>query len=180
MSGRERLGPCCSSSALGALLYLPGLGREILRHPLEAKYALAAREMVRGGPWLVAHLFGEIYPDKPPLYFWATAGVAELRGGRLDEVSARLPAVLGGLATLALTLALGEALFGAQGGPDERRGAGHERPLLLVRAAGAPRPVPDRRGDARLSRPLAELHHARGVPAAPPGSRSPTRRWRSA
>jgi 4-amino-4-deoxy-L-arabinose transferase-like glycosyltransferase len=99
--------------ALGALLYLPGLGREILRHPLEAKYAMAAREMVRGGPWLVAHLFGQIYPDKPPLYFWATAAVAELRGGRLDEVSARLPAVAGALATLALTLALGNALFGA-------------------------------------------------------------------
>ena len=98
------------------MLYLPGLGREILRHPLEAKYAMAAREMVRGGPWLVAHLFGQIYPDKPPLYFWATAGVAELRGGRLDEVSARLPAVAGALATLALTLALGDALFGARVG----------------------------------------------------------------
>ena len=66
VSGRGRLGPVLLVLALGALLYLPGLGREILRHPLEAKYALAAREMVRGGPWLVAHLFGEIYPDKPP------------------------------------------------------------------------------------------------------------------
>ena len=116
MSGRERLGPLLLVLALGALLYLPGLGREILRHPLEAKYALAAREMVRGGPWLVAHLFGEIYPDKPPLYFWATASVAELRGGRLDEVSARLPAVLGGLLGLTLTLFLGEALFGRRAG----------------------------------------------------------------
>jgi 4-amino-4-deoxy-L-arabinose transferase-like glycosyltransferase len=101
---------------LGALLYLPGLGREILRHPLEAKYALAAREMLQGGPRLVAHLFGEIYPDKPPLYFWATAAVATLRGGRFDEVTARLPAVLGALATLALTLALGEALLGLRAG----------------------------------------------------------------
>lgn len=116
MMGRGRLGPVLLVLALGALLYLPGLGREILRHPLEAKYALAAREMVRGGPWLVAHLFGDLYPDKPPLYFWATAAVAELRGGRLDEVSARLPAVLGGLASLAVTLALGEALFGARAG----------------------------------------------------------------
>ena len=116
MSGRGRLGPVLLVVALGALLYLPGLGREILRHPLEAKYALAAREMVRGGPWLVAHLFGDLYPDKPPLYFWATAAVAELRGGLLDEVSARLPAVLGGLATLVVTLALGEALFGARAG----------------------------------------------------------------
>ena len=116
MSAGGRIGPLLLVLALGALLYLPGLGREILRHPLEAKYAMAAREMVRGGPWLVAHLFGQIYPDKPPLYFWATAGVAELRGGRLDEVSARLPAVAGALATLALTLALGDALFGARVG----------------------------------------------------------------
>ncbi len=116
VSFRERIGPLLLVLGLGALLYLPGLGREVLRHPLEAKYALAAREMVRGGPWLVAHLFGQIYPDKPPLYFWATAGVAELRGGRLDEVSARLPAVAGALATLALTLALGDALFGARVG----------------------------------------------------------------
>src|SRR5262249_45478491 len=116
MSRPERTRRLLLVLALGALLYLPGLGREILRHPLEAKYALAAREMVRGGPWLVAHLFGRIYPDKPPLYFWATAGVAEARGGRLDEVSARLPAVVGGLASLVLTLALGEALFGARAG----------------------------------------------------------------
>jgi len=116
VSGRGRLGPLLLVFGLGALLYLPGLGHEILRHPLEAKYALAARGMVRGGPWLVAHLFGEIYPDKPPLYFWATAGVAELRGGRLDEVSARLPAVIGGLASLAITLALGESLFGTRAG----------------------------------------------------------------
>ncbi|HEY7141049.1 MAG TPA: glycosyltransferase family 39 protein, partial [Methylomirabilota bacterium] len=116
MSLRERLGPLLLVLALGALLYLPGLGREILRHPLEAKYALAAREMVRGGPWLVARLFGELYPDKPPLYFWATAAVAELRGGRLDEVSARLPAVAGGLASLVVTLLLGDALFGPRAG----------------------------------------------------------------
>jgi 4-amino-4-deoxy-L-arabinose transferase-like glycosyltransferase len=116
VSARERIGPLLLVLGLGAVLYLPGLGREILRHPLEAKYAMAAREMVRGGPWLVAHLFGQIYPDKPPLYFWATAGVTELRGGHLDEVSARLPAVAGALATLTLTLALGDALFGARVG----------------------------------------------------------------
>ena len=116
MSARGRIGALLLVLALGALLYLPGLGREILRHPLEAKYALAAREMLRGGPWLVAHLFGQIYPDKPPLYFWASAGIAEISGGRLDEVSARLPAVAGALATVALTLVLGEALFGAGAG----------------------------------------------------------------
>jgi len=116
VTDRGRLAPLLVVLAVGALLYLPGLGREILRHPLEAKYALAAREMAQGGPRLVAHLFGELYPDKPPLYFWATAAVAELRGGRFDELTARLPAVVGALATLALTLAMGEALLGARTG----------------------------------------------------------------
>jgi 4-amino-4-deoxy-L-arabinose transferase-like glycosyltransferase len=102
--------------ALGLALYLPGLGREILRHPLEAKYALAAREMLAGGPLLVAHLFGRLYPDKPPLYFWATAGLAALRGGGLDETAARLPAALGALGALAATWALGRALFGPPAG----------------------------------------------------------------
>jgi 4-amino-4-deoxy-L-arabinose transferase-like glycosyltransferase len=113
MSRPGRAGSLALALALGAVLYLPGLGREILRHPLEAKYALAAREMLDGGPLLVAHLFGQIYPDKPPLYFWATAGLARLRGGRLDELTARLPAVAGALATLAVTWALGRALFDA-------------------------------------------------------------------
>ncbi len=102
--------------ALALALYLPGLGIEILRHPLEAKYALAAREMLHGGPLLVARLFGELYPDKPPLYFWATAGLAWLRGGRLDEVTARLPAAAGALATLLLVYRLGTDLFGARAG----------------------------------------------------------------
>jgi len=102
--------------ALGLLLYLPALGVEILRHPLEAKYALAAREMLRGGPLLVAHLFGELYPDKPPLYFWMTAGLGRLTGGRVDELTARLPAALAALAGLLLTARLGADLFGARAG----------------------------------------------------------------
>ena len=48
----------------------------------------------------------------------------------------------------------------------QRGSPGDERPLLLVRAPGASRPVPDRWGDARLPRPLAEL---RGRWIAPSG-----------
>ncbi len=103
-------------SGLGLALYLPGLGAEVLRHPLEAKYALAAREMLQGGPWLVAHLFGEIYPDKPPLYFWATAALGRLGGGEIGEVTARLPAAVAALAGLLLVYALGTELFGRRAG----------------------------------------------------------------
>jgi 4-amino-4-deoxy-L-arabinose transferase-like glycosyltransferase len=102
--------------ALGLALYLPGLGREILRHPLEARYALAAREMLNGGPWLVAHVFGELYADKPPLYFWATALLGRLDGHRIGEATARLPAAVAGIAGLLLVARLGTELFGARAG----------------------------------------------------------------
>jgi 4-amino-4-deoxy-L-arabinose transferase-like glycosyltransferase len=102
--------------ALGLALYLPALGTEVLRHPLEAKYALAAREMLRGGPLLVAHLFGEVYPDKPPLYFWATAALGWLNGGQITELIARLPAVAGAVLALVLTYRLGTTLFGQAAG----------------------------------------------------------------
>lgn len=109
-------GPRLLLVALGLGLYLPGLGTEILRHPLEAKYALAAREMLRGGPLLVARLFGETYPDKPPLYFWAVATLGWLGGGHIGEVTARLPAVAAALAGLLLVHRLGTELFGARVG----------------------------------------------------------------
>src|SRR5262245_2796513 len=102
---------------LATLLYLPGLGRESLRSPLEVKYALVAREMLRGtSPLLVPHLFGELYPDKPPLYFWVTAGLGWLAGGDIREVTARLPAVLAAVAGLLLTYRLGVELFGRRAG----------------------------------------------------------------
>jgi 4-amino-4-deoxy-L-arabinose transferase-like glycosyltransferase len=102
--------------ALALGLYLPGLGAEILRHPLEARYALAAREMLQGGPLLVAHVFGELYPDKPPLYFWTTALLGWLGGGRIGEATARLPAAAAALAGLLLVARLGGELFGSRAG----------------------------------------------------------------
>jgi 4-amino-4-deoxy-L-arabinose transferase-like glycosyltransferase len=101
---------------LGVALYLPALGVEIVRHPLEAKYAMAAREFLAGHWRLVPRLFGELYPDKPPLYFWATAGVGWLRGGRVDELTARLPAAAGAITTLVVTYQLGMNLFGVRAG----------------------------------------------------------------
>ncbi len=101
-------------AALGLGLYLPRLGTEILRNPLEVKYALVAREMLHGGPLLVPHLFGELYPDKPPLYFWTTAAFGRLAGGDIGEVTARLPAALAAVAALLLLYRLGTDLFGSR------------------------------------------------------------------
>ena len=38
--------------------------------PDEPRYAQVAREMFERGDFLVMHLCGDLYPDKPPLLFW--------------------------------------------------------------------------------------------------------------
>lgn len=46
----------------------------------EARYAEVVQEMREEGRWLVPHLNGHIYPDKPPLYFWCVAAITCLTG----------------------------------------------------------------------------------------------------
>jgi len=89
----------------------------MLRSPLEVKYALVAREMLQGtSPLLVPHLFGVMYADKPPLYFWVTAAVGRLTGMGVTELTARLPAAIAAAAGVLLILRLGSDLFGPRGG----------------------------------------------------------------
>jgi len=58
---------------LSAIVFLPGLGSRDLWTPDEPRYAEAAREMTVTGQYLVPHLNGELYSQKPPLFFWALA-----------------------------------------------------------------------------------------------------------
>ena len=46
----------------------------------EARYGEVVREMTEMGEWLVPHLNGRPYPDKPALYFWLVAGMGVLVG----------------------------------------------------------------------------------------------------
>src|SRR5919202_208309 len=50
-----------------------GLGDRNIWIPLEARYALVAREMLEGGQWILPHMGGQVYPDKPPIFFWTVA-----------------------------------------------------------------------------------------------------------
>lgn len=43
----------------------------------EVRYAAAYRSMADSADWLVLHLNGAIYPDKPPLFFWFLFGLEE-------------------------------------------------------------------------------------------------------
>ena len=58
------------------LVFLPGLDNHDLWAPDEPRYAQVAREMGTGGDWLLPHVNGRIYTDKPPGYFWAAAALS--------------------------------------------------------------------------------------------------------
>ena len=98
-------------AVIGAVLLITALGNRDLWNPDEPRYALVAREMVEGGDWLVMHRNGEIYPDKPPMYFWAEGLLSRITGD-VDEFTARFPATLAGIGVVVLTMLMGARLFG--------------------------------------------------------------------
>lgn len=76
------------------------LGQRGLWAPDEPKYALVAREMMETGEFLIPHVNGEPYPDKPPLLFWAIALTSRLTGS-VGQPAAVLPSLLASLMALA-------------------------------------------------------------------------------
>ena len=56
-----------------AVSWLALLGVRPLFNPDEGRYAEIPREMLASGDWLVPHLNGLVYIEKPPLQYWATA-----------------------------------------------------------------------------------------------------------
>src|SRR5436309_8021162 len=55
------------------------LGMPLL-DPDEGLYASIAQEMLQRGDWVIPHVNGLPYLEKPPLYFWLTAGTMWLVG----------------------------------------------------------------------------------------------------
>jgi 4-amino-4-deoxy-L-arabinose transferase-like glycosyltransferase len=77
---------------LALVLFLPGIARRDLWNPDEPRYAEVAREMRERGDFLVPHLNGRLYSEKPPLHFWSIAAFSRLTG-EVGPVAARLPSV---------------------------------------------------------------------------------------
>ncbi|MFM8622268.1 MAG: ArnT family glycosyltransferase [Holophagaceae bacterium] len=63
-----------------------------LWEPDEARYAEIAREMVSTGDWLVPHLNGVLYFEKPPLQYWLSAIPIEIFGP--TDWAPRVPLVI--------------------------------------------------------------------------------------
>ena len=116
---RRPAAPAALLGAGAALLLLPGLGSLDLWAPDEPRYAQVAEELRAGeAGWrgaLLLHLGGDVYDQKPPLYFWLAA-LAGWPEGRVGERAARLPSALAGLGCVALTARLGARLLGPASG----------------------------------------------------------------
>jgi 4-amino-4-deoxy-L-arabinose transferase-like glycosyltransferase len=82
--------------------------------PDEGLYASIAREMVQGGDWVIPHVNGLPYLEKPPLYFWLTAATFWLVGP--TEWAVRVWSALATLGAVLLAWRIGRRLYGARAG----------------------------------------------------------------
>src|SRR6266403_1514431 len=89
------------------------LGMPLL-DPDEGLYAAIAREMLTRGDWVIPHVNGIPYLEKPPLYFWLTALTFQLFGP--SEWATRLWSAISALGTVLLTWRIGRRLYGAPAG----------------------------------------------------------------
>ncbi len=68
----------------------------------EPRRALVAAEMTMTGDYIIPHIHGEPYYNKPPLFNWAIAGLFNLAGSKADWL-VRVPSLLALLLTGLLT-----------------------------------------------------------------------------
>jgi 4-amino-4-deoxy-L-arabinose transferase-like glycosyltransferase len=112
-------------AALLALVWLSASGARPLFNPDEGRYAEIPREMLSGGDWVIPHLNGLAYLEKPPLQYWATAVCYRLLG--VSELSARLYSALSAFGTLLCTALIA---FGGGAGRGDARAAWRAAAIL--------------------------------------------------
>ena len=92
-----------------AVLWFATLSLRPLFNPDEGRYAEIAREMLSGGDWIIPHLNGLAYIEKPPLQYWATALALRVFGQ--SEFAARFYTACCALATLLMVWLLARRLW---------------------------------------------------------------------
>jgi dolichol-phosphate mannosyltransferase len=85
-----------------------------LTDPEEVRCAIIVRNMLAGGDWLVPHLEGRPYFDKPAPFFWLAAIGERVTGSA--ELGGRAVAALAGFLAVLATCALAARMFGPSAG----------------------------------------------------------------
>jgi len=96
------------------VLWFALLAGRPLYDPDEGRYAEIPREMLQSGDWVIPHLDGFVYLEKPPLQYWLSAIGLGLGGA--SEASARLVTGVSGFVALILVSALARRLWGFEAG----------------------------------------------------------------
>jgi 4-amino-4-deoxy-L-arabinose transferase-like glycosyltransferase len=96
--------------AAATILWFAMLVGRPLYDPDEGRYAEIPREMLNGGDWVIPHLNGFVYLEKPPLQYWATAIV--YAGFGETEWTARLATGIAGYLCLVIVYATAKRLWG--------------------------------------------------------------------
>jgi 4-amino-4-deoxy-L-arabinose transferase-like glycosyltransferase len=95
--------------ALPALLLYPTLSFRLLE-PDEGRYAQIPKEMLARGDWVVPHLQGQPYLDKPPLLYWLVMLSYQVFG--VSEAAARVVPAIAVHATILAVYLLGRRSLG--------------------------------------------------------------------
>jgi 4-amino-4-deoxy-L-arabinose transferase-like glycosyltransferase len=103
-----------AAAVFGTVLWFVLLAERPLFDPDEGRYAEIPREMLSGGDWVIPHLNGLVYLEKPPLQYWLTALAFRVFGQ--NEFAARLCTGLAGYLSLAMVFFLGRRLWGVDAG----------------------------------------------------------------
>ncbi|HEV7715054.1 MAG TPA: glycosyltransferase family 39 protein, partial [Steroidobacteraceae bacterium] len=91
-----------------------GLGTRLPWPADEPRFALIARDMVHSGDWLFPRVGGDLYPDKPPVYFWLLS-LGYLITGSI-RASFLIPSFLASCTVVGLVYDLGRRLSGRRAG----------------------------------------------------------------
>ncbi|MES2730701.1 MAG: glycosyltransferase family 39 protein [Bacteroidota bacterium] len=94
---------------LGAVFFIPFLGRVHLFDWDEINFAECSREMVIMKDYLRVYINFETFWEKPPFFFWMQAIAMHTFG--INEFSARLPNAICGIITLVLLFNIGSRLY---------------------------------------------------------------------
>jgi 4-amino-4-deoxy-L-arabinose transferase-like glycosyltransferase len=90
------------------LLFFHRLADRDLWSSHEARAAMDSQTILDDDAWLLPHLFdGQPELQKPPLYYWLVALIAEVRGGTVNAWAVRLPSALAALGCVLIVMVIG-------------------------------------------------------------------------
>lgn len=95
------------------LIYIPSAVHRDLHYRDELRYVEVAREMLVSHQWLVPHLGGRFYSDKPPTYFWVL-NLLKLIFGNYSTIAMVLSSIISSIIVVILTFSIGRLFMQAR------------------------------------------------------------------